>query len=147
MEKKVYEIKTCDGSVFVKCEPTSADNVIKMTKDAGLFNMANTAKFAGEVNPDSVDETIWDVYPKVHVLCFDDDEIDGRKVCVVRESQFGTEELRKDLTDILGEQLGLSEDDDADVLADFNHMIDNLVAGHSGEWMGNDVYYDLLDVI
>ena len=151
MGKKIYELRTKDGSTFVKCEPTTDESIIQMAKDADLFSQAELEsgiEFVGSIPANRVDETqVFDVYPKAYVLCFDDDESGSHKVCIVRKSQFGTPELKQELTEILGEQLGLGDEEDAEVLAEFNEMIENVANGRCGDWMGNDAYYDKLDVI
>lgn len=151
MGKTIYELRTKNGSTFVKCEPTTKESIIQMAKDADLFSqdeLESGIEFVGPIPANRVDETqVFDVYPKVYILCFDDDESDSHKVCVVRKSQFGTPELKQELTEILGEQLGLGDEEDAEVLAEFNEMIENVANGHCGNWMGNDVYYDKLDMI
>lgn len=175
MGKTIYELRTKNGSTFVKCEPTTSEgdwnssfmsmdkflsltkeSIIQMAKDADLFSQAELEsgiEFVAPIPANRVDETqVFDVYPKAYILCYNDDinqqfESDGHKVCVVRKSQFGTPELKQELTEILGEQLGLGDEEDAEVMAEFNEMIENVANGRCGDWMGNDVYYDKLDVI
>lgn len=151
MGKTIYELRTKNGSTFVKCEPTIKESIVQMAKDADLFSqdeVESGIEFVGSIPANRVDETqVFEVYPKAYILCFDDDESDGHKVCMVRKSQFGTPELKQELTEILGEQLGLGDEEDAEVLAEFNEMIENVANGRCGDWMGNDVYYDKLDVI
>ena len=151
MGKTIYELRTKNGSTFVKCEPSTKESIIQMAKDANLFSQAELKsgiEFVAPIPANRVDETqVFDVYSKAYILCFDDDESDGHKVCMVRKSQFGTPELKQELTEILGEQLGLGDEEDAEVLAEFNEMIENVANGRDGDWMGNDVYYDKLDVI
>ena len=155
MEKKVYEIKTNKGkkTQYVRCEPTSNENIVKMAKEASMFTskkevasaVVTEVKDPSKLNPDH----IWDVYPKMAVLCFEDEDGDKQTVCIVREKQFGTDDLRKELYEILAEQSGLAEEDDedAEVLADFNTMIDSLTMGVCGNWLDYEVYYEHLDLI
>jgi hypothetical protein len=152
MGKTIYELRTKDGSTFVKCEPTTKESIIQMAKDADLFSQAELEsgiEFVAPIPANRLDETqVFDVYPKSYILCFDCDESGGHtSVRMVRKSQFGTPELKQELTEILGEQLGLGDEEDAEVLAEFNEMIENVANGHCGDWMGNNVYYDKLDVI
>ncbi len=151
MGKTIYELRTKNGSMFVKCKLTTKESIIQMAKDASLFSqdeIESGIEFVAPIPANRVDETlVFNVYPKAYILCFDDDESDGHKVCMVRKSQFGTPELKQELTEILGEQLGLGDEEDAEVLAEFNEMIKNVANGHCWDWMGNYVYYDKLDVI
>jgi hypothetical protein len=155
MEKKVYEIKTNKGkkTQYVRCEPADNGKVVMMAKEAGLFTSPKAVQSAvvtevkdpSKLNPDH----IWDVYPKMAVLCFEDEDGDKQTVCIVRDQQFGTDDLRKELYEILAERLGLAEenDEDAEVLADFNTMIDSLTMGVCGNWLDYEVYYEHLDLI
>lgn len=88
-------------------------------------------------------------FKKVYVLGFEDEDGNHNTLCACSNKVVEDEEQKKEIRERLEEYLGLKEEDDedAEILADFNSMVDKVLSGHTGYWLDYEVEWDEMDLI
>ena len=84
---------------------------------------------------------------RINVLCYEDENGNTDTVCAVSSNNVKDDDQRQEIRKQLAENLHLDTEDDPEVIADFETMVDTVLSGFTGYWLDYEVYWKDVDLI
>ena len=84
---------------------------------------------------------------KIYLLSSEDEDGNVDTICTASNNVFTDESEKQSLRGHLEEYLPIKEEEDPEVLADFEKMVENVQNGKTGNWLDYLLQWDEIDLI
>lgn len=84
---------------------------------------------------------------KIYLLSSEDEDGNVDTICTASNNVFTDESEKQSLREHLEEYLPIKEEEDPEVLADFEKMVENVQNGKTGNWLDYLLQWDEIDLI